>query len=181
MRTSWIATLTVLALLAVPDGRTHAATREEIDARVSEALSTLYKKSSAAKRLAGESQGVLVFPRVVKGGVGVGGEYGEGSLLVGGHPVAYYNVASASVGFQLGLQRKAEVILFMTPEALAHFRRSEGWKAGIDGSVALATLGAGGEIDTNTVRKPIIGFVFSNEGLMYNLTLEGSKITRIER
>lgn len=158
-----------------------AASKQEIDARVADALQNLYKTSGAAKSLAGQAHGILVFPRVVKGGVGIGGEYGEGALLIGGHAVDYYNVASASVGFQLGLQRKSEVIMFMTDEALKHFRDSDGWKAGVDGSVAIATLGAGGEIDTTTVRKPIIGFVFSNQGLMYNLTLEGSKITRIKR
>ncbi|MDX8408090.1 MAG: YSC84-related protein, partial [Mariprofundaceae bacterium] len=66
-------------------------------------------------------------------------------------------------------------------EALNKFRNSEGWKAGVDGSVAIATLGAGGAIDTNTARKPIIGFIFSNKGLMYNLNLEGSKITRLKK
>ena len=69
----------------------------------------------------------------------------------------------------------------MTAEALRKFRDSEGWKAGVDGSVALATLGAGGSIDTDTAKKPIIGFIFSGKGLMYNLTFEGSKITKIDK
>ena len=86
-----------------------------------------------------------------------------------------------SIGFQLGAQVKSQVILFMNPKVLADFRKSQGWKAGVDGSVALATLGAGGEISTDTIKEPIIGFIFSNKGLMYNLTFEGSKITRLER
>jgi lipid-binding SYLF domain-containing protein len=69
----------------------------------------------------------------------------------------------------------------MTDKSLAKFRNSKGWKAGVDGSVALATLGAGGAIDSETARKPIIGFIFSNKGLMYNLTFEGSKISRMEK
>ncbi len=158
-----------------------AASKEEIDARVHEAVEALYKSSAAAKELAGRARGVLVFPRVIKGGMGIGGEYGEGSLLIGGHPVAYYNIASASIGLQLGLQEQSVAILFMSDEALKRFRDSDGWKAGVDGSVAIATLGVGGELDTETVRKPIVGFVFSNKGLMYNLTLEGSKITRLAR
>ena len=63
----------------------------------------------------------------------------------------------------------------------AKFRASKGWKAGVDGSVALATLGAGEAIDSETAKKPIIGFIFSNKGLMYNLTFEGSKVTRLKR
>ena len=101
--------------------------------------------------------------------------------MVKGKTVAYYSTAAASIGFQLGAQIKSQIILFMTPQVLAKFRNSDGWKAGVDGSVALATLGAGGEIDTDTAKKPIIGFIFSNKGLMYNLTFEGSKITRLER
>ena len=165
-------------LLAAP---TLAASREELDARVRESVQELYKTSTAARELAGKAAGVLVFPSVIKAGLGIGGEYGEGALLISGQPSAYYNIASASVGLQLGVQEKAVAILFMTAESLAQFRQSQGWKAGVDGSVALATLGVGKELDTETARKPIIGFVYSNKGLMYNLTLEGSKISRIER
>ena len=169
-----------LCLLLVPPAAP-AAGREEIDARVREATQELYETSSAAKDLAARARGMLVFPRVIKAGIGIGGEYGEGALLAGGRTVGYYSIASASIGFQLGAQAKGVAILFMTDKAFADFRRSKGWKAGVDGSVALATLGAGGEIDTETAKKPIIGFVFANKGLMYNLTLEGSKITEIKK
>lgn len=155
--------------------------KEELDADVREAIAELYQHSSAAKELAGRSAGMLVFPKVLKGGIGIGGEYGEGALLIGGRTAGYYNIVSGSIGFQLGLQRKSQVILFMTQLELDKFRKSEGWKAGVDGSVALATLGAGGQIDTETAKKPIIGFIYSNKGLMYNLTFEGSKITEIEK
>lgn len=159
----------------------HSAGREEIDARVRAATQELHETSAAAKDLSARARGMLVFPRVIKAGIGIGGEYGEGALLSGGRTVAYYNIASASVGFQLGAQAKSIAILFMTDAAFENFRKSQGWKAGVDGSVAIATLGAGGELDTETAKKPIIGFVFANKGLMYNLTLEGSKITQIEK
>ena len=94
---------------------------------------------------------------------------------------AYYNTVSASVGFQLGAQARSVIIAFMTQEALADFRRVYGWKVGVDGSVALITVGIGGSIDTSKIATPIVGFIFDNKGLMYNLTLEGSKITRISR
>ena len=162
-------------------GAVGAASKDEIDAKTREAVDTFYKQSGAGKALAQKAAGMLVFPEVLKAGVGVGGEYGEGALLIKGKPVAYYNTASASIGFQLGAQVKSQIILFMNPKVLEAFRKSNGWKAGVDGSVALATLGAGGEIDTNTIKEPIIGFIFSNKGLMYNLTFEGSKITKLER
>jgi lipid-binding SYLF domain-containing protein len=160
-----------------------AASKEEIDAGVQESLAELYKQSSAAKDLGAKAVGILVFPKVVKGGIGVGGAVGEGALLVGGKTSGYYNTAAGSIGFQLGLQQKSQVIMFMTQKELDKFlnQHNDGWKAGVDGSVALATLGAGGQLDTETAKKPIIGFIFSNKGLMYNLTFEGSKITKINK
>ena len=127
------------------------------------------------------SKGVLVFPSVIKAGYVIGGEYGEGALRIGGKTVDYYNTAAASIGFQLGAQSKRIIIVFMHDGALKKFRESEGWKAGVDGSVALIEIGTGGTIDTNNIKDPIIGFVFGNKGLMYNLTLEGSKYSKIVR
>ncbi len=158
-----------------------AASKEEINAEVRQALNNFKKQTSAGHELSGKASGMLVFPNVIKAGVGIGGEYGEGALLVKGKTVAYYNIAAASIGLQLGAQARSQIVLFMTDNALADFRKSEGWKAGVDGSVALATLGAGGALDTETAKQPIIGFIFSNKGLMYNLTFEGSKISKISK
>ncbi len=181
MTLSRLYALLVLCVLGLSPVASHAASKEVLDAKVREAVQELYKTSSAAKELAGHAQAMLVFPEIYKAGLVVGGEFGEGALLEGGHTAAYYNLGSASIGFQAGVQRKSVVILFMTAEALKRFQSVRGWKAGVDGSVAIATLGAGGQLDTETVQKPIVGFVYSNQGLMYNLTLEGSKITRIRK
>ena len=102
-------------------------------------------------------------------------------MLIKGETVDYYSVAAASIGLQLGVQTKTEIILFMTELALESFRHSDGWEVGVDASVAIATMGAGGEIGTNTAREPIIGFVISNKGLMYDLSLAGSKITKLSK
>lgn len=180
LRTLKLSFLLLLSvLLIVPN--VQAASRQEINAKVQEALSQLYRSSSSAKRLTQKAVGVLVFPEVIKAGFGVGGEYGEGALLRGGKTQNYYNVISASLGLQFGAQIKSEVILFMTREAMNNFLHSEGWEAGVDGSVAVATFGVGGEIDSQTAQQPIIGFIFSNKGLMYNLTIEGAKISKIDR
>lgn len=173
-----LAAILVLALAAAP--AVHADSRDVTDAKVKEALTTFAKHTSAGAELAAKAHGVLVFPSVIKAGFGVGGEYGEGVLQIGGKTVDYYSIAAASIGLQIGAQARTEIILFMTADALKGFRDSKGWKAGVDGSVALATLGTGGSIDTKTAQKPIIGFIFSNKGLMYNLTFEGSKITKLD-
>ena len=158
-----------------------AASREEIDARVREALTSFEAEAPAGHELSRKAAGVLVFPNVIKAGIGLGGEYGEGVLQIKGANAGYYSIAAASIGFQLGAQARNQVILFMNQSALDTFRQSQGWKAGVDASVALATLGAGGVIDSETLNRPIIGFIFSGKGLMYNLTFEGSKISRIDR
>lgn len=158
-----------------------AASKDEINARVSEALKTFEFEVPAGFNLSKKSSGYLVFPNVVKAGLGIGGEYGEGALIVDGRIIDYFSVASASIGFQLGVQSRSQIILFMNSEVLNSFRKSEGWKAGVDASVAVASLGSGGSIDSEVLNRPIIGFIFSGKGLMYNLTFEGSKITKINK
>lgn len=180
-RHSKLAVILMAVLFAFVSRPAFAASKAEIDAEVRQALQEFRKHTGAGHELSQKAAGILVFPSVIKAGIGVGGEYGEGALLVGGKTVGYYSIAAASIGLQLGAQARSEIVLFMTDQALAGFRKSEGWKAGVDGSVALATLGAGGAIDTETAKQPIIGFIFSNKGLMYNLTFEGSKITRIHK
>lgn len=157
----------------------YAASALEIDAKVDATLDRFYAEIPEAKSLAAKASGILIFPSVIKAGFGIGGEYGEGALRIAGRTVAYYSTAAASIGFQLGAQSKSVILMFMTGDSLSAFRSSEGWKVGVDGSVALIRIGAGGSIDTANIRDPLIGFIYGQKGLMYNLTLEGSKLTRI--
>jgi len=158
---------------------THAASSTEINIGVKETLQRFDKEVSGGIEFLKRAKGILVFPSVIKAGFGIGGEYGEGSLLVKGKDVTYYSTAAASIGLQLGVQSKSIVLVFMSNKALKAFQSSDGWKAGIDGSVALVEWGAGEDINTIDFKDPIIGFIFNNKGLMYNLTLEGSKFTKI--
>jgi lipid-binding SYLF domain-containing protein len=174
-------TLIAAFMLLAANGLAKAATAGEINASVNATLDRFYRQIPGARELSARATGVLVFPTVLKAGFGVGGEYGEGAMRVGGKTVGYYNTVAASFGFQLGAQARSVIIMFMTPEALAGFRRVEGFKVGVDGSVAIIVVGAGGSIDTDKVTNPVIGFILDPKGLMYNLTLEGSKITRISR
>lgn len=169
------------ALAFAAPQRAGAASGTEIDIDVDAALKRFYATVGGSRELVRDAAAVLVFPSVVKAGMGLGGEYGEGALRRDGQTVAYYNTVSASFGFQLGVQARTVIILFMTEGSLESFRRKHGWKVGVDGSVALVTVGVGGAIDTNSIKKPVIGFILDQKGLMYNLTLEGSKITRIDR
>lgn len=162
-------------------GLSHAASAEEINISVNGTLKRFAEEITGGSEFLQKATGVLVFPSVIKAGMGVGGEYGEGALRIGDKTMEYYNTAAASIGFQLGAQSKSVVVVFLTEKALQDFRKSEGWKAGVDGSVALVKWGVGEDINSIDIKDPIVGFVFSNKGLMYNLTIEGSKFTKIVR
>lgn len=173
-------TLTILFLVFATT-LAQAASKLELDTRSDATIADLYERQPAARTLGNQAAGMLVFPRIIKAGIGVGGEIGEGVLIVNGQKVDYYRITSLSVGFQFGGQAKSEVVMFMTPDALRHFRENDGWEAGVDGSIAVVEFGVGKEIDTNSIQNPIIGFIFSNKGLMYNLSLEGSKFWKINK
>jgi len=152
-----------------------------IDQEVNETLQVFKEEVNGAELFLKQAAGYLVFPRVIKVGVGIGAETGEGALRVGGNTVDYYRTTSGSIGLQLGAQAKSMVIAFLTPEALAKFRNSSGWKVGVDGSVALIDIGVGKTIDTDNIKDPVVGFIFGSKGLMYNLTLEGSKFSKLDK
>lgn len=183
MKISHFLCLAALSLFSVTAAipQAQAGSGADIDAEVNAALGRFYRHVGSGRDLVHRAAGVLVFPSIVKAGMGIGGEYGEGALRIGGRTEGYYNTVSASFGFQLGVQARTVVIIFMTYEALESFRLKDGWKIGVDGSVALLTVGAGGSVDTNQIRSPVVGFILDSKGLMYNLTLEGSKISRIQR
>ncbi|MCK5748400.1 MAG: hypothetical protein KAH44_19435, partial [Oricola sp.] len=153
--------------------------KEKIERRTAKALEEFRDDVHGANDVLAKAAGVLVFPSIKKAGIGIGGEYGEGALKVGGNTVAYYSTASASIGFQLGAQARRQIIVFLDPKALEKFRNSDGWEVGVDASVTVVTIGAGGAIDATQLNEPIVAFVFDSKGLMYNLSLEGSKISQI--
>ena len=178
-----LATAALCALLAVTIAaqKTQAESADYIDVGVSETLDRFFYSVPGARELAHKAVGILVFPSVVKAGFGFGGEYGEGALRLRGHTAGYYNTLSASFGFQIGVQARSVIIMFMTDQALASFRSAYGFKVGVDGSIVVVNIGAAGAIDTDTLTSPIIAFVLDPQGLMYSLSLEGSKISKIER
>ena len=157
-----------------------AAKRNKIDAAADSALTKLYGQVPESRELVRKARGVLVLPDVVSAGFIVGGTYGEGALRKGGVTTAYYSVGAASVGLLAGAQSKAMYLLFMTEDALRKFEASEGWTAGADASVSMMKTGASAGIDTQTAQQPVVGYVLTNAGLMANLAIDGTKITRLD-
>ena len=158
-----------------------AKSAAEIDAGADQAIEQLYAESSAAKELGAKSAVMLIFPSITKGGLIVGGEYGEGVLRVGGASQGYYSSASGSIGLQIGISSRSLVIMFMTEDALKSFTDSDGWEAGVDADVTVIDIGATGSFDTTTVKDPVIAFNLGEEGLMAGVSIEGTKVTKLER
>lgn len=158
------------------------ARRQSIDADIDNAFSMLFERAKGSRQMVERAEGVLVFPSVVAAGLVVGGAYGEGALRRGrsSGSLGYYSSSSASIGLTLGAQTRAVFVLFMTEESLKRFQASNGWTIGADASVALISNGANAAIDTQTARAPVVGFVVTNTGLIADLSLESTKVKKLD-
>jgi lipid-binding SYLF domain-containing protein len=176
--TAALAVLTVSGCTTTGSATADPATRRAaITSGADSALSRLYATNPGSKDLVARAKGVLVFPNVISGGFIVGAAGGDGVLLKGGKPERFFRMSEGSVGLLAGAQSQAVFILFMTDAALASFERSNGWTAGVDGSIALLNVGASANVSTQTAQQPITGYVLNNAGLMANLSLNGTKIS----
>ena len=151
-----------------------------IDTGADATLATLYSSVPGSRELAAKSSGILVFPKLYAAGLGIGGEYGERALKVGSTTVGYYKSSSLTWGLQAGAQSKALVMMFMTQEALDKFRNSKGWTAGADASVTVVKSGAQGPVDTASARSAVNAFALTNAGLMAGVTIDGTKVSKLE-
>ena len=173
--------LACLALILGPflattsDARTKSV--KEINTEVDRALSIFQHQVKGGKDLLSSAKGVLVIPNVVKAGLGLGGEYGEGALRVGGKTVAYYNIAGGSTGFE----KKDLILVFMREDVLEHFRTSSDWTAGFDAGVTHIDAGEEKYADTFTIKDPVVAFVFAEKGLMVDASIEGTKFSKMEK
>jgi len=182
MRTFILTFLGILLLFLIisPMRSAQAASASEINRKVSAALNTLYETTPGAQDLANKAKGILVFPDIVKAGLLVGGQYGDGAMRKNGKTVAYYRSFAGSFGLQAGVQSYGYVLLFMDDESLEYLEKSEGWEVGTGPSVVVLDKGFGKNLSSTTLRKGIYAFIFDQKGLMAGIGLQGSKITRIE-
>jgi lipid-binding SYLF domain-containing protein len=172
--------LTTLVFTIGSAATVYADKAKELDGKVDAALERFYKHVKDGKEVAAKANGLLVMPSVKKGAFIVGGEYGRGALRIGGKTVGYYSIISGSVGFQIGGQAKDLIIAFMSSDALKKFLDSKGWTAGVDGNVALITVGAGESAMTAAAKNPIAAFVFDVKGLMADMSLKGAKFNKLD-
>src|SRR5918996_1330935 len=163
-----VAALTIFwAALATP---VLAETAAEIDAGVEAARDKCAPDVPGCETAAEKAQGMLVFPKVTKGAIGIGGAYGEGALIVDDRTAGYYSTAAASIGLQLGGETYSQIVMFMTREALDSFRNSSGWEVGANAKVTLIDQGKAGDINSIIANNPVIAFIFGQQGLMGDLS-----------
>jgi len=168
-----ICTVTGFARLAM------AKSAVEIDTAVNASLKTLFGESTAAKDLSKIAKGILVFPGIYKGGLIVGGQYGEGALLKEGKTAGYYNTVAASYGLQAGAQKFGYAMFFLDEASLAYLNKSDGWEIGVGPNITVVDEGIARSLSTTTAKAGIYVFFFDQKGLMAGLGIQGSKITKI--
>jgi len=178
LRTIASASLMLIGLTAAVLAQ--SATRADLDRHVVSTVTSFNTLSTTNARLAEKAAGVLIFPEVTKAGAGVAGSYGEGVLQVHGKTVGYYSLTSGSVGLTLGVAKHSEILMFMTQQSLDQFLASEGWSIGADAEVLVVESGAHGEYDSMVETKPMLAFLFAEKGLIGDLSVVGSKITKMK-
>jgi len=167
-----------LILTVTPAGAALSAA-DKLDMDAKHVLEKLYATVPAAKTLANKSKGILVFPKVLKAGLMVGGQYGKGVLLINDKTQGYYNTVAGSYGFQIGAQSFGFVMFMMTDEAVKYLNKSEGWEIGVGPTVVFVDKGAAKTLTTTTGKSDIFAFIFDQSGIMAGVGIQGSKITKI--
>jgi len=173
--------LTFISLILLCNTLSFADSKAEIDANINVALQEFYEHSPEGEILSKKAKGILVFPKITKVGFILGAGYGEGALLKNGKTIEYYSNITGSVGYQLGIEKRSQVVLFLEEEALSEFIESDGWDGGADASFTIATIGVAGTTSYENIKDPVVAFIFSNQGLMFNFSIEGSKITKLDK
>jgi lipid-binding SYLF domain-containing protein len=176
----WLAAVLVLGMaMALPARSALAASASDIDRDATKALNLLYKRTPGAKSLANKAQAVLIFPKIVKAGLIIGGQAGDGALRKGGQTLGYYRSIAASYGLQAGAQTFGYVLFFMDEESLQSLDDRDGWELGTGPSLVVLEKGFAKQLSTTTLQKGVYAFIFDQKGLMGGVGLQGSKITRI--
>ncbi|NNM51840.1 MAG: lipid-binding SYLF domain-containing protein [Pseudomonadales bacterium] len=156
-------------------------TAKDLDRQASQALANLYKVNPLAFDISKKAKAVLVFPNIIKAGLVFGGSYGEGVLFKGTAVADYYNSVSASWGLQAGAQSYGYAIFFMNEKALKYLHNSKGWEVGVGPTVVVVNDGVAKNLSSTTLKDDAYAFIFDQQGLMASLSIEGTKVSRINR
>jgi lipid-binding SYLF domain-containing protein len=184
IRRAWHNVLLVTAVafsLGGVGSHAFAATAEDLNSDAAQALQTLYKHNPVAESISQKARAILVFPKVIKAGLVFGGSYGEGVLMKGSKVTGYYNSVSASWGWQAGAESYAYVVFLMSDKAVKYLDKSKGWEIGVGPTVVAVNEGVAKNLSTSTLKDDAYAFIFDQQGLMASLSIEGTKISRINK
>jgi lipid-binding SYLF domain-containing protein len=173
-----IAASAALALLAVAPAAA-AASAAAIAADSKAALQQLYAVNPKARELGQKARAILVFPKIVKAGLMIGGLRGDGALIENGRVTRFYNTTAGTYGLQAGVQSYSSALFFITSSSLDYLNKSDGWSIGSGPSVVVVDEGKAKSMNTTTLTQDVYAFIYGQKGLMAGLGLEGSKITQI--
>jgi len=174
-----LATAAIVSISAM--NQAGAASAADLDKDSRQALQTLYKTEPVAKVLSGAARAILVFPNIIKAGLVFGGSYGEGELIEGSKVVDYYNSVTGSWGLQAGAQSYGYVVFLMTDKAIEYVKDTKGWEIGVGPTVVAVDQGLAKNLSTSSLKDDAYAFIFSQQGLMAGVSIEGTKISRINR
>lgn len=158
---------------------TFAKTATEINKEVDIAIEKFKQEVPGGANFLQKTKGYMVFPSVIKAGFVVGGKYGQGALRTNGTSAHYYDMTAASIGLQAGAQEYAMIIAFLSDTSLNNFVHSNGWEAGVDGTITVSDWGKSKDVSSMSFEKPIVAFIFDEKGLMASVSIAGTKFRRI--
>jgi len=146
-------------------------TSDELQLSVAKSILDLKKKDPGMDKFFNGAAGYAVFPKVGKGGIGIGGAHGKGLVIVNDKAIANTSLSQVTVGFQLGGQVYAQFIFFEDTTSLGHFQRGN-FELGAQASAVAVTLGASADANYD---KGVAVFTNVGGGLMYEATVSGQK------
>ena len=166
-------------LLLLPATAAISDTKEQIDKGVERSLTWL-KETRETQRMVQRAKAILIFPDVIEMGFGVGGEFGEGALVENGRITAYYATAGKEFGMPDDSRLKAEAVFFFSESSLAAFSQQRSWRPARHGEIRVVD-DPGEILDALRDKEPLIGLIFTEDGIVGGLDMATDRITRIIR
>ncbi len=162
--------LTALAIFLIAFSFNLSAQKDVSD-KAKEAIAEMKSTNDKITKYFNTAYGYAVFPSIGKGGLGVGGATGNGTLYKGGAIVGDSRMSQVTVGFQAGGQAYSEVIFFKDADA---FNRFTGDKFEFSAQASAVAVTAGASFDVD-YRDGILVFTHAKGGLMYEASIGGQK------
>lgn len=145
--------------------------QKDVSEKSTEAINEFKKTNDKINKYFNSAYGYAVFPSIGKGGLGIGGAAGNGTVYRGGSIVGDSKMSQITIGFQAGGQAYSEIIFF---EDKAAYDRFVGDKFEFAAQATAVAVTAGASFDVG-YRNGILIFTHAKGGLMYEASVGGQK------